>query len=262
MEKNAITRDRTGGTDETWRIFRIMSEFVEGFESLRDLGPAVSVFGSARIKAGDKYYAMAERLGAELARREFAVITGGGPGIMEAANKGAFEAGGRSVGLNIFLPQEQRANVYQTTSLEFRYFFCRKVMFLKYADALVCFPGGFGTLDEFFESMTLIQTHKVEPYPVILCGADYWNSLIEWLRTHQLGQYGYISPEDLDLCVLSDDVEHIADLVVESIQKKPEPPTHAPAKRSGRKLVDGSREGRPPAKPRRTGRPFDDLQRS
>jgi uncharacterized protein (TIGR00730 family) len=167
--------------DDTWRIFRIMAEFVEGFESLADTGPAVTIFGSARTKPDDPYYRGAEKLAGLLAKNKFAVITGGGPGIMEAANKGALEAGGKSIGCNITLPQEQEANRYQTTSLDFHYFYVRKVMFVKYASAFVCFPGGYGTLDEFFETITLIQTLKVEALPIILYGSEYWGGLIKWI---------------------------------------------------------------------------------
>ncbi len=206
---------RHSAAEETWRIFRIMSEFVEGFEALSRLPAAVSVFGSARTPPGDPHYAMAEQLGRELVERQFAVITGGGGGIMEAANKGAAEAGGESVGLNIFLPEEQTANPYQTLSLDFRYFFCRKVMFVKYAIAVVCLPGGFGTMDEFFESMTLIQTAKAERVPIILIGQDFWRPLIDWIKTYQLAEQAYISPEDLDLFEVTDDVVWAADRIAE-----------------------------------------------
>lgn len=196
----------SSAAEETWRIFRIMAEFVEGFETMSRVSPAVSVFGSARSKPSDPHFAMAEQLGRELVARGFAVITGGGPGIMEAANKGAKEAGGESIGLNIYLPAEQMANPYQTVSIDFRYFFCRKVMFVKYAVAFVCFPGGFGTMDEFFESMTLIQTEKTERFPVILVGSSFWSPLVEWMRKYQLGDHPYISKEDLDLFQITDDV--------------------------------------------------------
>jgi hypothetical protein len=192
--------------EETWRVFRIMAEFVEGFETMSRISPGVSVFGSARTQSTDPYYRQAEALGGELVKRGFTVITGGGPGIMEAANKGAKEAGGESVGLNIYLPTEQMANPYQTTSIDFRYFFCRKVMFVKYAVAFVCFPGGFGTMDEFFESMTLIQTQKTDRFPVILFGSDFWSPLLNWIRRHQLTENAFISEGDLDLCEVTDDV--------------------------------------------------------
>lgn len=261
-------RDQSNHGDETWRVFRIMSEFVEGFEMLGDLGPAVSVFGSARTQPGDGSYMLAERLGAELARRKFAVITGGGPGIMEAANKGAFEAGGQSVGLNIYLPQEQRANAYQTVSLDFRYFFCRKVMFVKYAMALVCFPGGFGTMDEFFESMTLIQTEKVEPYPVMLIGEKFWKPLAAWMREYQLERNEYINAGDLELFTITDDVVWAADQLAAHAARITQPRDVALRKGLQRKelwtrpLADGSKVGKRPLKKLRKGKhkPFDDLQ--
>jgi len=200
--------------EETWRVFRIMSEFVEGFEVMSALPAAVSVFGSARTLPDDPYYSRAEELGRLLVQKGFAVITGGGPGIMEAVNKGAYAAGGPSVGLNIFLPHEQLANAYQNISLDFRYFFCRKVMFVKYAIAFVCFPGGFGTMDEFFESMTLIQTEKTERFPVILIGSEFWQPLVEWMRGHQLTR-DYINPDDLKLFEITDDVAWTADYLAE-----------------------------------------------
>jgi len=195
--------------EETWRVFRIMSEFVEGFEVMSSLPAAVSVFGSSRSVPSDPYYRMAEELGSKLVKKGFAVITGGGPGIMEAVSKGAYEAGGPSVGLNIFLPHEQAANDYQNVSLDFRYFFCRKVMFVKYASAFVCFPGGFGTMDEFFESMTLIQTEKTKRFPVILVGSSFWGVLANWMRDHQLAP-GFIDADNLKLFQITDDVEWTA----------------------------------------------------
>ncbi len=205
--------------EETWRVFRIMAEFVDGFDLMGRVGPAVSIFGSSRARRDDPYYAQAEKVAGELARRDFAVITGGGPGIMEAANKGAIEAGGTSVGLNITLPEEQEANDYQTVSLDFRYFFCRKVMFLKYAVGYICFPGGFGTMDEFFESMTLIQTGKTDRFPVILVGSEFWKPLVEWMKTYQLGAQAYISPKDLDLFTITDDVEWIPSFIAEHYER-------------------------------------------
>ena len=206
-------------SDETWRVFRIMAEFVEGFDVMSRVGPAVSIFGSARAVPADPYYLMAERLAGDLAQHKFAVITGGGPGIMEAANKGAIEAGGMSVGLNISLPLEQEANQYQNVSLDFHYFFCRKVMFLKYAVGYVCFPGGFGTMDEFFEAMTLIQTGKTDRFPVILVGSDYWNPLKDWMRKCQLEDHGYIGLEDLELFTITDDVSWVAAFIDEQYQR-------------------------------------------
>ena len=200
-------------SEETWRVFRIMAEFVDGFETMARMPPAVSVFGSSRSRPEDLEYAMAEQLARELERQGFAVITGGGPGIMEAANKGAALAGGVSVGLNIFLPHEQLANSHQNLSLDFRYFFCRKVMFVKYAVAFVCFPGGFGTMDEFFESMTLIQTHKVEPFPVILIGSSFWGPLVEWMKAYQLGSRSYIDEDDLNLFAVTDNVTEAVETI-------------------------------------------------
>lgn len=167
---------------EAWRVFRIMAEFVDGFEALDDLAHAVTIFGSARARPDDPFYQAAEKTARLLARSGFAVITGGGPGIMEAANKGAFEAGGTSVGCNISLPHEQESNRYLSISLDFHYFYARKVMFVKYASAFICFPGGYGTLDEFFETITLIQTSKVEPFPVLLYGKEHWGGLVDWMR--------------------------------------------------------------------------------
>ncbi len=169
--------------NDSWRVFRIMAEFVEGFESLANIGSAVTIFGSARTKPDDVYYKAAEKTARLLAKKKFAVITGGGPGIMEAANKGAFEAGGMSIGCNITLPHEQEANKYQQITLDFHYFYVRKVMFVKYANAFICFPGGFGTLDEFFETITLMQTLKIQAVPVLLYGKSYWSGLLEWITT-------------------------------------------------------------------------------
>ena len=198
---------------EVWRIFRIISEFVDGFEVMSRIGPAVSVFGSARTRPDDPYYEQAVLCGRLLAERQMAVITGGGPGIMEAANKGAKEAGGTSVGLNITLPMEQQANPYQTHELTFKYFFVRKVMFVKYASAFIIFPGGFGTLDEFFESMTLIQTNKILPFPVVCIGTKFWAGLIDWVRDTLLTEHGMINRKDLLYFQVTDDVEHAVDLV-------------------------------------------------
>lgn len=204
---------QTDFNKETWRIFRIMAEFVEGFEAMGELGPAVTVFGSARTPPDNPYYQMAVDLSAKLVEQEFAVITGGGPGIMEAANKGAIEAGGRSVGLNITLPMEQQPNPYQNLELNFHYFFVRKVMFVKYASAFVIFPGGFGTMDEFFESMTLIQTLKIAPFPVICMGTEFWSGLIDWVREVMLEREANISPEDMDRFIVTDDIDHVAQLL-------------------------------------------------
>jgi uncharacterized protein (TIGR00730 family) len=199
---------------DTWRTLRIMGEFVEGFDALAAVGPAVTIFGSARVGRRNRYYAAARRLAAALVREGgFAIITGGGPGIMEAANRGAKEAGGLSIGCNIELPFEQGLNEYVDLGMEFRYFFVRKVMFVKYAEAFVIFPGGFGTLDELFESLTLIQTGKVEHFPVVLYGREYWQGMIDWIRSKPLYEEK-VSPEDLDLVVLTDDVDEACQAII------------------------------------------------
>jgi len=202
-------------SDETWRIFRIMAEFVEGFEELSSVGPAVSIFGSARTSPDHPYYKLAHETAYRVAKSGFSVITGGGGGIMEAANKGAKDAGGRSIGLNIELPMEQVPNQYQNLRLNFRYFFCRKVMFLKYANGFVVLPGGYGTLDELFESLVLIQTLKQVYFPVILMGSEYWHGLLEWIRKDVLDKHGYISPEDLNVYTVEDDPEKVAQILVD-----------------------------------------------
>jgi uncharacterized protein (TIGR00730 family) len=201
---------------ESWRVLRIMSEFIDAFDTLARIGPAVSVFGSARTSPEDRYYQAAVDCGAKLVRKGFAVITGGGPGIMQAANQGAMEAGGTSVGLNITLPMEQRPNPHQNVELDFRYFFVRKVMFVKYARGFIIFPGGFGTMDEFFESLTLIQTLKVVPFPVVLIGREFWSGLLEWFRDTLDQGFHTISPRDFDLFHLTDDVDEAVDVVYET----------------------------------------------
>ncbi len=198
---------------DTWRIFRYLSEFVESFDLLGGIGPAVSIFGSARTEPTDPFYKLAQATAGLMAKAGYAVITGGGPGIMEAANRGAFEAGGKSIGLNISLPQEQVANEYQNLSMNFHYFFARKVTFIKYATAIVCFPGGFGTMDEFFESMTLMQTLKVDRYPLILMGSEFWKDLLGWIQDKMLGSYGNISTSDLELYKLTDDPAEAVQIV-------------------------------------------------
>ncbi len=194
--------------EESWRLFKILGEFVEGIESLHDIGPAVSIFGSARTKPKDPVYKKAEALAALLAQNGFSVITGGGGGVMEAANKGAAAGGGKSIGLNIVLPFEQKPNPYANIQLEFKYFFIRKVMFVKYAQAYIIMPGGFGTLDELFESVTLIQTRRIKPFPVILVGSDYWSGLMDWIQS-QLLTNQLISKEDLDIFQIMDEPEEI-----------------------------------------------------
>jgi uncharacterized protein (TIGR00730 family) len=201
---------------DSWRIFRIMAEFVEGFEVMANVGTAVSVFGSARTKPDDPFYQQAEETSRLLAKQGLAIITGGGPGIMEAGNRGAFEAGGTSIGLNITLPQEQEGNRYQTISLDFHYFYARKVMFVKYASAFICFPGGFGTLDEFFEVVTLVQTLKVEAFPIVLYGSGYWRGLVDWIRA-QVGP-SFIDPEDTDIFRIADTPKEAVKLVTKGIR--------------------------------------------
>jgi uncharacterized protein (TIGR00730 family) len=206
---------------DPWRVLRIQSEFVEGFGLLAELPTAVSVFGSARTPTDHPEYAAGRRLGEALARAGFAVITGGGPGAMEAVNRGASEAGGVSVGLGIELPFEQRLNDWVDIGLNFRYFFARKTMFVKYAQAFVIMPGGFGTLDEMFEALTLVQTQKVTRFPVALYGVDYWRGLIDWLRSSALAG-GKINPADLDLMLLSDDVNDIVEHIVDATHTRSE----------------------------------------
>jgi uncharacterized protein (TIGR00730 family) len=208
--------DRRNGSDwvhtDPWRVLRIQAEFVEGFGLLAELPRAVSVFGSARTKRDSPYYAAAEEVGAALARAGYAVITGGGPGAMEAANKGACDAGGMSVGLGIELPFEQELNEWVDVGVLFRYFFVRKTMFVKYAQAFVILPGGFGTLDELFEALTLVQTRKVTRFPVVLVGTEYWSGLVDWIRGSLL-ESGTISPADLDLFTVTDDVDDVLRLI-------------------------------------------------
>lgn len=200
---------------DTWRIFRIISEFVEGFESLSSAKPGVAIFGSARTKPGDPYYKMAEQLGKLVVKNGFSVITGGGPGIMEAANKGAKYLRGESIGLNIELPFEQKPNRYINKLLNFRYFFVRKVMMIKYSIAFVIMPGGFGTMDELFESLTLIQTNKIKPFPVIMIGSNYWKGLLKWMDEKLLGS-GNIDKCDLKLLTLVETPEEAMDVIMKN----------------------------------------------
>ena len=206
---------------DTWRVFRIMSEFVEGFETMSRIGPAVSVFGSSRTPRSHPEYRRARKLGAMLAERGFATITGGGPGVMEAANRGAHDARGVSVGLNITLPHEQHANPWANVRLDFRYFFARLMMFVKYANAFVCFPGGFGTLHEFFNSMTLIQTEKTQPFPVVLIGRSYWRGLRDWIEKSMLkSSYPRISPEDLELFRITNSLRETVAIIEEACERQ------------------------------------------
>jgi len=200
--------------EESWRMFRIIGELVEGFDRLSGIEPAVTIYGSARIKAGDEQYKKTEEIAHRLGEIGFSIITGGGPGVMEAANKGALKAGVKSVGVNIELPEEQMPNAYTTMTLTFSHFFVRKVMLVKYATAFVIMPGGLGTLDEVTEVLTLMQTHKIKPFPVILFNSDYWKGFLDWLRTCTLAS-SFISEEDLDLLRVCDDTEE----VVETVQK-------------------------------------------
>lgn len=197
-----IADARTSG--DAWRIFRIVSEFVDGFERLHSIGPAVTIFGSSRVSSDDLYYVKARKIAGMLAKKKIGVITGGGPGIMEASNRGAYEAGGISVGLNIELPEEQPSNAYVTHLLSMRYFFVRKVLLVKFAEAFIVFPGGFGTLDELFEAWTLIQTLRVEPFPIILCGSEFWNGMMDWLEGYIL-KNNYIDKQDLEYVKVMDD---------------------------------------------------------
>jgi len=207
---------------DLWRLFRIMAEFTEGFEELASVGPAVSFFGSARAEPNERYYKLAEQTSFEISKAGFAVITGGGGGIMEAANKGAADAGGQSIGLNIELPMEQIPNEYQNLPLQFRYFFVRKVMFLKYAHGFIVFPGGYGTMDEFFESLVLIQTLKQASFPVILMGGDYWKGLIDWIKEKMLAEHDYIDEDDLKVFTMVED-PHEAVRIIVDFREGPQP---------------------------------------
>lgn len=204
---------------DPWRILRIQSEFVEGFDSLAGIGPCIAIFGSARTLPEDKYYIEAQKTARQIVKRGLGVITGGGPGIMEAANKGAFEEGGVSVGCNIELPFEQKSNDYQTISLEFRYFFVRKMMFVKYSIGYVIFPGGYGTLDELFEALTLSQTRKIEHFPIVLYGSEYWKDLSAWIDECLVEKYCTISPEDTGLYRIVDTPEDAVDYIYDVIKK-------------------------------------------
>ena len=230
---------------EAWRLFRILSEFVDGFEELSDVGPAVTVFGSARTPEADPVYQQAVDCGQKLVEQKFAVITGGGPGIMEAANRGAKQAQGISVGLNIDLPMEQDPNPYQTHELDFRYFFVRKVMFVKYACGFIIFPGGFGTMDELFEALTLIQTLKIEPFPVVCIGHSFWDGLVDWMKSTMLERCQTLSPQDFDLFHVTDDVDEAVKIVTdhfdaERFKRRPFPTMPEEAQRLAYILNPGS----------------------
>ncbi|MEJ5997115.1 LOG family protein [Corynebacterium sp. H130] len=199
---------------DPWRVLRIQSEFVDGFGALAELPIAVTVFGSARIKEGHPYYAWGQQIGEKLVEAGYAVITGGGPGLMEAPNRGASEAGGLSVGLGIELPHEQELNPWVDLGLNFRYFFVRKTMFLKYSEAFICLPGGFGTLDELFEALCMVQTGKITNYPIVLVGTEFWGGLVDWIRDRLISE-GMISEKDIDLFKVTDDVDEAIDFIVE-----------------------------------------------
>jgi uncharacterized protein (TIGR00730 family) len=201
-------------TEESWRMFRILGEFVEGFDKLSGIGPAVSIYGSARLKPDDMLYTQTVDIAKRLGELGFTIITGGGPGVMEAANRGAFEAGATSIGLNIILPEEQKCNEYTTKSITFNHFFVRKVMLVKYANAFVIMPGGVGTLDELTEILTMMQTGKIKPFPIVLFNSKFWGGFLEWLRSTVLTK-GFVSEEDFDLLILCDDI----DSVVETVQE-------------------------------------------
>jgi hypothetical protein len=208
---------------DSWRVLRIMGEFVWGFDNLADVSDGVTIFGSARTQAGDPQYEMAVETARLLAKAGIPVITGGGPGIMEAANRGAMEGGGMSIGCNIELPFEQGSNAYLTRSLNFKFFFVRKMMFVKYATAFIVFPGGYGTLDELFEALTLIQTGKVKHFPVVLFGRDYWSGLVDWLTRTVAGERK-VNPADLDLFKVTDDPAEAAAIVIEARRQQPDDP--------------------------------------
>jgi len=214
---------------DPWRVFRIMGEFVEGFDTLANVGPAVAVFGSARVPPGHPQYLAAQATGRLLAEAGFAVITGGGPGLMEAANKGANEAGGTSIGCNIELPFEQGINAWVGVAVNFRYFFVRKTMFVKYSEAFVIFPGGFGTMDELFEALTLIQTGKIRNFPVILFGSEYWSGMLGWIRDVMLEE-GKISPDDVSLLFVTDSPEEAVQVIMAAPRKLGDGPTPTPTK--------------------------------
>ncbi len=247
---NATPTNGTSMAAEAWRVWRIVGEFVDGFETLANIPAAVSVFGSSRTTPDDPVYGLAEHCGALLAKAGISTITGGGPGVMEATNKGAYEADGISIGLNISLPFEQAPNPYQTHEMNFHYFFCRKVMFVKYARGFIIFPGGFGTMDEFFESLTLIQTLKIEPFPVVCVGKKFWSGLIEWMKAEMRDEFKTIDPEDLDLFYVTDHVDEAVEIMRSHITGertvlKQFPQIKGPA---GQTTGEGTREGINPHK--------------
>jgi len=237
---------------DAWRALRIMGEFVEGFDTLAELGPAVTIFGSARVTRDDPLYAAAEHLGGMLAKRGITVITGGGPGVMEAANKGAAEAGGVSVGLGIELPHEQSLNEYVNLALNFRYFFVRKTMFVKYAQGFVIFPGGYGTLDELFESLTLVQTGKIDHFPVLLWGADFWKPLFKWVKDN-VAKHHMIAPNDLELVRITDDEQDVLEWIEDSL-------TAARESNEEARLIVGNHDGGSASSPKEAAEALQEKQ--
>jgi hypothetical protein len=215
-EMNSERRDFTN--EDPWRIFRILSEFVEGFETLSEMGKAVSIFGSARLPASHKYYKLTEEVAYLLAKEGYAIVTGGGPGLMEAGNRGARRAKGHSIGLNIHIPMEQKANPYVDTLIDFRYFFIRKVMFVKYAKAFVIMPGGYGTLDEFSEALNLIQTMRIPDFPIVAVGTEYWKGLMDWFKKTVIPS-GCISPGDLDIFQVTDSPKEVVKIIKDFYKK-------------------------------------------
>jgi hypothetical protein len=213
--------------EDPWRIFRIMAEFVDSFQTMSQVGPAVTIFGSARTRPSDKYYRAAQAIAKGLAKHNLAVVTGGGPGIMEAANKGAMQSGGKSVGLNIELPREQFSNRFSNIPIHFHYFFARKVCFVKYSIGFVFMPGGFGTLDEFFEVLTLVQTERIPQFPLILFGSEYWRGLLKWAKTEMQDKHNFIAPDDLDLVAVTDKPQEAVELILD-YERRVGPPAALP----------------------------------
>ena len=213
--------------EDPWRIFRIMSEFVDSFQTMAQVGPAVTIFGSARAKSSDKYYRAAMSIAKGLAKHNLAVVTGGGPGIMEAANKGATHAGGKSVGLNIELPREQTGNRFANVPIHFHYFFARKVCFVKYSLGFIFMPGGYGTLDEFFEVVTLVQTERIPEFPLVLFGRDHWAGLVQWMKKELIQKSQFIGDNDLELFKITDDVDEVVQ-IIRDYERRVGPPRNLP----------------------------------
>lgn len=218
LKKVGKVKDEEFVAKETWRVFRIMSEFVDAFEALKGIGPAVTLWGSARAHPSSHYYKLTQEVSKAVSKAGFSIITGGGPGLMEAANRGASRGSRKSVGLNIDIPEEQLPNRFLDLHIKFNYFFIRKVMFVKFASAFIIMPGGFGTMDEFFESLTLLQTEKSPYFPVILMGKKYWGGLIQWMKEHPIKE-GYLSPKDLKLFTITDDPKEVVQIIKKSHKK-------------------------------------------